>query len=382
MISMDMETALKLEIDVLCLCIIAIVAHGEYGRQGGAPTTGTRLFLSMAAATALMIVLDLAAWLVGGLPGPAGRAAVYAANTAYFLFHLLPLVVFFLYADYQLKGDLRRLYRLRLPMAFLYGVGATAALVTPFTGFIFSVNAANHYVRGPGFNWFAGYAFLLCVAVFFFILSQRRLVSRRVLMALVSYPVPVVAAAALQNLFYGLVLIWPAMTLFLVISSYNIQRAQASTDHLTGAANRRSLDEDLEERIAAARKGHRFGAILVDLDDFKSINDRLGHELGDRALEDAASVLKGLVRTDDLVARYGGDEFVIVLGLGDEGRLADVVARLRRAVTAFNEGSGRPYRLSFSVGAGLFDAAADRDGRGFLSRIDALMYADKAARKA
>ena len=51
-------------------------------------------------------------------------------------------------------------------------------------------------------------------------------------------------------------------------------------------------------------------------------------------------------------------------------------------MTAFNEGSGRPYRLSFSVGAGLFDAAADHDGRGFLSRIDALMYADKAARKA
>lgn len=376
-----METALRLEIDLLCLCIIGIVAHGEMGRRSGVPTTGMKLFLSMAASTALMIVLDLVAWLVGGAPGPAGRAAVYAVNTAYFFFHLLPLVFFFLYADYQVTGDLKRLARLRLPMVFLFCVGAIAALVTPFTDFIFSVDATNRYVRGPGYVWFAGYGFLLCVSVFFYVLSQRRLVSRRVFLALVSYPIPVVAAAALQNLFYGLVFVWPAMTLFLVISSYNIQRAQASTDHLTGAANRRSLDEDLEERIAAARKGHRFGAILVDLDDFKSINDRLGHELGDRALEDAAAVLKGLVRADDLVARYGGDEFVIVLGLGDEGRLADVVARLRREVEAFNEGSGRPYRLAFSIGAGLFDAGADRDGRGFLSRIDGLMYADKASRK-
>ncbi|HRZ66218.1 MAG TPA: GGDEF domain-containing protein, partial [Spirochaetia bacterium] len=69
---------------------------------------------------------------------------------------------------------------------------------------------------------------------------------------------------------------------------------------------------------------------MVDLDDFKSINDRLGHEAGDRALEDAAAILRASVRAEDLVTRFGGDEFVVLLPNATEESLAEIAGRIRR----------------------------------------------------
>jgi diguanylate cyclase (GGDEF)-like protein len=120
---------------------------------------------------------------------------------------------------------------------------------------------------------------------------------------------------------------------------------------------------------------------MVDLDEFKSINDHLGHEAGDRALEDAAAILRSSIRSEDIVTRYGGDEFVVLLPNATGDSLSEIVDRVVRRTEAHNASSGRPYKLAFSVGASLYDPERDGTATGFLSRLDAEMYRDKAARK-
>ena len=120
-------------------------------------------------------------------------------------------------------------------------------------------------------------------------------------------------------------------------------------------ANRRSLDEELERRVESIRPGTTLCGLMIDLDDFKSINDRFGHEAGDRALEDVAKLLLASVRVDDMVARLGGDEFVVLADIKESAALEDLVERIERSVEHHNASVQRRYHLSLSIGRAIFD---------------------------
>jgi len=158
-------------------------------------------------------------------------------------------------------------------------------------------------------------------------------------------------------------------------------RQAADVDQVTGLNNHRYLQERLKQEVArASRTGAPLSVLMIDLDGFKLINDRHGHADGDRVLRDVAAMLKLTVRTNDVVARYGGDEFVILMPDTDEeaARLvADrVVKGIRGQVHALYEGA--EGRVSCSVGM----AVHPIDGRtaaALLKAADAAMYGVKRA---
>ena len=129
-------------------------------------------------------------------------------------------------------------------------------------------------------------------------------------------------------------------------------RALSLTDPLTGLSNRRHLELHLSQEFAAARRGRPLTMVLFDLNDFKRYNDTLGHLAGDEALRAVGEVLSGETRAMNLVARYGGDEFVAVLSdtSAEGGRLfAERVKRRLRSHPLVRE-----TELSFSAGVAEF----------------------------
>lgn len=130
----------------------------------------------------------------------------------------------------------------------------------------------------------------------------------------------------------------------------------ASHDHLTGLRNRRSFEQALEMRLAEMRRGSGEGAIVwLDLDEFKEVNDTLGHRAGDEVLVALSEQLRKHVRESNMLARLGGDEFAILLAGVSEEEAAAAAARILTAINAFTYVvDGRSVRLSASVGVVMY----------------------------
>jgi diguanylate cyclase (GGDEF)-like protein/PAS domain S-box-containing protein len=152
-------------------------------------------------------------------------------------------------------------------------------------------------------------------------------------------------------------------------------RHMADHDALTGLYNRRRFEEELDRHIAHGRRYGMDGALLIlDLDDFKRVNDEHGHRAGDLALTAVARILQERLRESDILARFGGDEFAVLM---PHGRAAHAIELANLLANAVREVSTPAGPLDTSVGFALFEDLATSDE--MLSHADAAMYADKGA---
>lgn len=155
------------------------------------------------------------------------------------------------------------------------------------------------------------------------------------------------------------------------------QRHLATIDSLTGALNRRAFEIAAErERLRAARHGTALTLAYLDVDHFKSANDRLGHRAGDQVLEKVAGAITGAVRATDLFARLGGDEFVLLLPETDAQEAMTVVQRVRAAVASATRAAGHPAALSAGIATFRFPPESVD---AMLSAADDLLYKAKEA---
>ena len=158
-------------------------------------------------------------------------------------------------------------------------------------------------------------------------------------------------------------------------------KSMAMTDPLTGLLNRRGFEEQLRRITAtAARHGQGGALVYLDLDDFKPINDRIGHEAGDTALCHVANFLVENVRATDIVARLGGDEFAVLMVQTDarEGRAKARILQKRLNATPAPAGK---TKLPISASMGVATFAGRSDFRAVMRRADRAMYRNKAQRR-
>jgi diguanylate cyclase (GGDEF)-like protein len=163
----------------------------------------------------------------------------------------------------------------------------------------------------------------------------------------------------------------------------NLQRFErnASTDALTGLGNRHAMDESFPREIKRCQQDEKpISLIMIDVDQFKSFNDKFGHVAGDRALSAVANVLEHQFRQRDLVVRYGGDEFAVLLPGVDLTEAVMIANRVRTAVSGSTENSSDSLiQIPVNISLGVAELADDADCEALLRAADRALYRAKHA---
>ena len=188
---------------------------------------------------------------------------------------------------------------------------------------------------------------------------------------------PIFLCSIIQFCNYGLALIWVSTAFGLTSLYINLQNERVFLDTLTNLYNRSYLLHYMDYLTRKMQKGSHVLGIMLDVNDFKHINDTYGHQIGDQVLQTVGRVLQATVGEKGAVVRYGGDEFVVLLENAREPDGLTFRQQVNQKLETYNASGAAPCRISLSMGAAEFDNTMGMDL--FFHVMDLKMYEDKRA---
>lgn len=297
----------------------------------------------------------------------------------FLIFFLGPIVpgLWLLYVANELLLDSSRIRIYKAMIVAHFVINSLLLIGTQFWGWYYHIDAGNFYQRGPLFPLFQAQNLVMILFPVLLLIRKRRELPHRRVSSLISFALLPLAGIIVQALFYGFSVTVNFLVFALLIAYLFIQSETMDTDFLTGIGNRRKFEVSLNSLVMANKP---FSAILLDLDNFKQINDRHGHGAGDLALKKTADILRASVREGDTIARYGGDEFCIITGIDNHAALRECVQRIRDNFQKHNENPETEIHLELSIGYLVYEPGKVSASE-FLKKLDQRMYRDKFQRK-
>ena len=290
--------------------------------------------------------------------------------------------IFFLFCCEQipdLKTNVRRTLSWTLvSMATLCSLTIAS---TAISGQVFYFDDRLVYHRGPLFFVPMGMQLVMMATVGIFLIAQRKKLIPQEYYSLLLFFVAPLLGWALQSVYFGLPFALCGITFSAQVVYSNIQSRNIDKDYLTGAFNRQALDRYVTNRMCRSEKQPGFAIILLDVDNFKTINDRYGHYEGDIALIRTVSVLRKAVRREDFIARYGGDEFCIVMDGDEVEGIKGTIRSIHEQFQAAGDQSDIPYPLDSSIGYAVYRKTMGEDLAQLYREMDRSMYENKTRRK-
>jgi diguanylate cyclase (GGDEF)-like protein len=363
-------------VEVNCLClVVSFLIFLNIRQHLNQCLLDQKLFALLVLVNALILVMDALMWAMDGRTGRVLHMTYQLVTLLYYCLNPVICALWYFYADYHINRNSVHLKKRVALMILPACITLVLSVFSLFRNVLFFIDGNNVYHRGQLFYVMAGSCFLLLAYTMCFIISNRKKYPIKEFAALLSFSIPPILAGIIQSFCYGLSLIWAATTISLLIVFISFQNNQLNTDYLTGLYNRRQLDAYLKSKHQDD-KSKEIAGFMIDLNFFKNINDSYGHACGDQALKYIAGILKKTFGKNDFIARFGGDEFVVVMELNEETELERAAARLNENVAKFNAQKMVPYEISLSIGYDSFKPA-ETTSVDFLKQIDELMYANK-----
>lgn len=305
----------------------------------------SRLFRMMILLAIFMNATEILSWIFDGKPGNLNYFLNFTFN---FLFTAINLVVVGLWAcyiDYQIFRDYEKLkqkWYYFLPAIIMF----VLSIVNIFYPILFTISEENVYSRLP-LLW-TSIPLLIISYIFVLVLASKnnKEGNNRVIIGVIIFLSLPIIAAIIQLQFIGLFLIWPTTALAILISYLIFETTANSKDYLTGLFTRERAEELIQRHIF---KTAPFSVMMLDIDDFKNINDTEGHHTGDLVLIEIARILQKQFDRKTLVSRYGGDEFLIVLPFADEASIKLVKKNIIDEISKAKVENIHDIKMSFGV---------------------------------
>ena len=334
------------------------------------------LFNIMIGITLGALISETLTFVLDGKPGAIVHGLQYLLNAYLFLASCGVGTLWVLYVDYRIYHSRKRIYKWLIPVIIPLVVLALLILCDLFgSGFIFSITEQNVYLRGklamlPYVILFSEYFISIILA---FIASKQNNHVR--FFPILSFILFCVVGTIVQGFNYGLSVGWFCVSLAFLLVQVQQNNYDAFIDDLSGLYNRKYYNYTIRKLSGSKQHPTIFG-IMMDVNDFKGINDQFGHTTGDDAIKTIGMLILEVTTNRDLAFRYAGDEFIIIGTFGDERYMEQLIHDLTRKVNEFNAVSGKPYKLSLAIGSTLYQTA-DLDSDSFLRQIDIKMYESK-----
>lgn len=358
------------------LTFILIVSRGADTHH----RVSTRYLRIAIISTFALLCFEATSWAMNGKPGLLPHLLNTMSVNGLYLVNFIPVASLIIYYDLLIfkSADLvlRRLKWLAIPQMFLL----IMTITNPWTRLVFTIDPTNTYNRGPAMPYLTLIASASLIIYALGMIPHMKTVEGRLVRGLLLLTTMPIAGAYLQVLFYGLPALWTTLSLLILFTYVVVEKEEAMRDGLTGLKNRIQLESALRARM---KKGYPFTLVMLDMDDFKSINDTYGHDEGDRALIAVSKLLEQSAYPKDVVSRYGGDEFILLLKSTDETAGDAFKERLEAKVTHYNRSSSKPYRLGVSVGFAYITPmdGKEMDEQQLYALADERMYEEKTRRK-
>ena len=346
----------------------------EYIRNQSIDRIQRRIMLLISGFAALAILCEFLNAAYSGIPDQEAKIIVYIACFLFFIFQLLAFSGIPLFLDYYINHDAKRVKKLLAILGAVSVANFVVLLANIFGDFYFYITPQNTYMRGHVHIIRVFFSFLPLAVITTDCLLSRKKIGPHQIWLCIFFVVPSTLCGIMDLAVTGSRLLWPCFSLSLLFAHLFMVKADYSRDGLTGLYNRRRCNEFFADLSRGPRrKPYLF--LMIDMDDFKRINDTFGHAQGDKALMDVADILKNSVRHRDFVARYGGDEFLLVLE--DSPNVQSVQERIMNDLATLNASQTRPYVLAMSIGHGVYEPASSQTPQEFLEHVDFQMFRHK-----
>lgn len=337
----------------------------------------SKLFRQVLLSLIIITALSSISWIFDGLTE--FRIISYWIQFFAIILSTLPAILWMCYIDFNIFHDERGLKRRRHIYFIPLFINTFILLINLFKqGLIYSMSESNVYSRGPYYFTVSISIYILIFAAYIYFFLHKNLIVGRLTQVIILFLVIPIAGSIIQVLFYGVSLHWPSTTLVLLMTYLALEQSKTSRDTLTDLNTRSQFEQRLNFKI---KKNDPFSLILIDMNDFKYINDNFGHNEGDKVLKLVSSILISDTNPEDLVCRYGGDEFILLIESEQNNICSKIIERLDSTLADLNS-KNDDYRISMSYGYKFIKDPLNCEKTMVLKEIDEKMYKDKKLRKA
>jgi diguanylate cyclase (GGDEF)-like protein len=342
-----------------------------------------KVFIFFILSTMAILIIETALQNLWLQPGPAIHILLYVLQMLDFCLTVVIPMLWLYYCLFRLYHISSISPAARILIAAPAAVFILVVLIALPGGYAFRIDESNRYERGIAFmgSFIVGYEYI--AASLILMIAKRKLLNQGELVPYLLVPaLPITLGILEATLTSPLGLLWAATSLVILEIQMLVLNNKTNIDHLTSLNNRMALDTYVRRIIHESHSsGKPLGLIMIDIDNFKKINDTFGHPEGDRALKITADVLRECFLGKYFIARYGGDEFTVVLKDCSREMMAGYLQKLDTERARQNKNGNKPYEIMFSVGASVFEQDEITDAHTMLMKVDRIMYKDKNSKK-
>lgn len=335
-------------------------------------------------ATILDMIAECLCWVYDGKVFTDSVQILYVLNSVTIFLQSLISLLWMVYA-YQLLGVRieNKINRFLILLPFLFNVIDLA--LNPWTHYRFFLDSTNHYVLGTLADVDIAVTFIYPLAASIYALQRARKLKTRseryncyIIACFVLLPI---IGLFFQSALKDSYLLLTFFAIGLLSTYVNIQNRHITTDYLTQINNRNSLMTCFERIKERTKSLDSLSLLIIDIDNFKRINDTCGHVIGDKALIKTAMILKNsCANTHSFLARIGGDEFCILYEDASEEQISEMIAGIHERFNVYNQTHELALPLTVSIGYSSVEQVGTFDS--LLAAADRMMYEEKQSKKA